>query len=87
MEIILLIGYVPLVVWLFSQSVMLAKYNKIVSNQKQVITALSDANNKLRPFQVWIATLRGSDSPHAPKPSMSNVGGGVYNSIIKKEGH
>ena len=29
---------------------MLAKYNKIVSNQKQVITALSDANNKLRPF-------------------------------------
>lgn len=50
MEIILLLGYVPLVVWLFSQSVMLAKYNKIVSNQKQVITALSKANDKLRPF-------------------------------------
>lgn len=61
MEIILLLGYVPLVVWLFSQSVMLAKYNKIVSNQKQVITALSKANDKLRPFQVWIATLRGGN--------------------------
>ena len=50
MEIILLLGYVPLVVWLLLQSVMLAKYDKIVKNQKQVITALSRANDKLKPF-------------------------------------
>lgn len=50
MEIILLIGYVPLVVWLFLQSVMLAKYNKIVHNQKDVIVNLSKANDRLRPF-------------------------------------
>ena len=87
MEIILLLGYVPLVVWLFLQSVMLAKYNKIVHNQKDVIVNLSKANDRLRPFQFRVATLRGSNSPHAAKPSMSNVGGGVYNSIIKKEGN
>ena len=51
MEIILLLGYVPLVVWLLLQSVMLAKYNKIVDNQKDVIVNLSKANDRLRPFQ------------------------------------
>jgi hypothetical protein len=50
MEIILLIGYVPLVFWLLSQSVMLAKYDKIVKNQKDVIVHLSNANDKLKPF-------------------------------------
>jgi hypothetical protein len=50
MEIILLLGYVPLVIWLLLQSVMLAKYNKIVDNQKDVIVNLSKANDRLRPF-------------------------------------
>lgn len=80
MEIILLLGYVPLVVWLFSQSVMLGKLDKLAREQAEEI-------KRLKPFQFRVATLRGGNSPHAPKPSMSNVGGGVYNSIIKKEGH
>ena len=80
MEIILLLGYVPLVVWLFSQSVMLGKLDRLAREQAEEI-------KRLKPFQFGVATLRGSDSPHAAKPSMSNVGGGVYNSIIKKEGN
>lgn len=94
MEIILLLGYVPLVVWLLLQSVMLAKYDKIVSNQKQVITALSRANDKLKPFQVRPFGVRRILC--APKyyilvtieeklpPNTANVGGRVYNRTMKK---
>ena len=43
MEIILLIGYVPLVVWLFSQSVMLGKLDKLAREQAEEI-------KRLKPF-------------------------------------
>jgi hypothetical protein len=43
MEIILLIGYVPLVLWLLLQSVLLAKYDKLSKEQQETI-------NKLKPF-------------------------------------
>jgi hypothetical protein len=43
MEIILLIGYVPLVFWLLSQSLLLAKYDKLNKEQQETI-------NKLKPF-------------------------------------
>jgi hypothetical protein len=43
MEIILLIGYVPLVFWLLSQSLLLAKYDKLNKEQQQEI-------KKLKPF-------------------------------------
>ena len=43
MEIILLIGYVPLVVWLFSQSILLAKYDKLNKEQQEQI-------KRLKPF-------------------------------------
>ena len=43
MEIILLLGYVPLVVWLFSQSVMLAKLDRLAREQSQEI-------KRLKPF-------------------------------------
>lgn len=43
MEIILLLGYVPLVVWLLLQSVMLNKYNKLTKEQQVEL-------NRLKPF-------------------------------------
>ena len=43
MEIILLIGYVPLVVWLLSQSILLAKYDKLNKEQQEQI-------KRLKPF-------------------------------------
>ena len=43
MEIILLLGYVPLVVWLFSQSVMLGKLDKLSREQAEEI-------KRLKPF-------------------------------------
>ncbi len=51
MEIILLLGYVPIVAYLFWQSYLLNQYKKIVDNQKDVIVNLSKANDRLRPFQ------------------------------------
>jgi hypothetical protein len=50
MEIILLLGYVPIVAYLFWQSYLLNQYKKIVDNQKDVIVNLSKANDRLRPF-------------------------------------
>lgn len=75
MEIILLLGYVPLVAYLFWQSYLLAQHRKLVDDQQEQI-------KKLKPFQFRVATLWGGNSPHARKP---NVSGRVYNSIIKKE--
>jgi hypothetical protein len=43
MEIVLLLGYVPLVVWLLFQSVLLAKYDKLNKEQQEQI-------KKLKPF-------------------------------------
>lgn len=40
MEIILLIGYVPLVVWLLLQSVMLNKYDKLTKEQQVELSRL-----------------------------------------------
>ena len=40
MEIILLIGYVPLVFWLLSQSLLLAKYDKLNKEQQEQIKNL-----------------------------------------------
>ena len=45
-----MLGYVPLVVWLLLQSVMLAKYDKIVKNQKDVISNLARKIDTLKPF-------------------------------------
>ena len=61
MEIILLLGYVPVVAYLFWQSYLLNQYKKIVDNQKDVMTNLSRTIDTLKPFQVWIATLRGGN--------------------------
>jgi hypothetical protein len=43
MEIILLLGYVPFVIWIFLQSVMLAKYDKLTKEQAEDI-------KRLKPF-------------------------------------
>ncbi len=43
MEIILLLGYVPLVIWLLLQSVMLAKLDKLAREQAEEI-------KRLKPF-------------------------------------
>lgn len=43
MEIILLIGYVPLVIWLLLQSVVLNKYDKLTKEQQVEL-------NRLKPF-------------------------------------
>ena len=43
MEIILLLGYVPIVAYLFWQSYLLAKYDKLSKEQQETI-------NKLKPF-------------------------------------
>jgi len=43
MEIILIIGYVPLIAYLLWQSYLLAQYSKIVDEQQDTI-------NKLKPF-------------------------------------
>ena len=40
MEIILLLGYVPLVIWLLLQSVMLNKYDKLTKEQQVELTRL-----------------------------------------------
>ena len=90
MEIILLIGYVPLVGWLLSQSILLAKYDKLNKEQQEQI-------KRLKPFQVQIATLRGSDFLLDPKLynnkvkmmtkhtlNLHNVRGVVYNRTMKK---
>ena len=50
MEIYLLLGYVPLVAYLFWQSYLLNQYKKIVDNQKDVITKLSRTIDTLKPF-------------------------------------
>jgi hypothetical protein len=50
MEIILLLGYVPLVLWLLSQSVMLAKYDKIVKGKDEAIANLARTIDTLKPF-------------------------------------
>lgn len=89
MEIILLLGYVPLVLWLLSQSVLLAKYDKLNKEQQDTI-------NKLKPFQVLIATLRGGNflptqnyndwikvfKKRSPNPH--DVSGILYNKTMKK---
>ena len=66
MEIILLLGYIPIVAYLFWQSYLLNQYKKIVDNQKDVITKLSRTVDTLKPFQVWIATLRGGNFSGRP---------------------
>jgi hypothetical protein len=43
MEIILLLGYVPLVIWLLLQSVMLNRYDKLTKEQQVEL-------NRLKPF-------------------------------------
>jgi hypothetical protein len=43
MEIILLLGYVPLVIWLLLQSVMLNRYDKLTKEQQIEL-------NRLKPF-------------------------------------
>ena len=90
MEIILLIGYVPLVVWLLSQSVMLAKLDRLSREQAEEI-------KRLKPFQVLIATLRGGNFSAQKSEdniwvtmvtkhplNLSNVGGVLYNRTMKK---
>ena len=67
MEIYLLLGYVPIVAYLFWQSYLLNQYKKIVDNQKDVITKLSRTIDTLKPFQVWIAALRGGNFLSAAK--------------------
>ncbi len=66
MEIYLLLGYIPVVAYLIWQSYLLAQHRKIVDNQRDVIVHLSNANDKLKPFQVLIATLRGGNFLSAP---------------------
>lgn len=87
MEIILLIGYVPLVFWLLSQSLLLAKYDKLNKEQQQEI-------KKLKPFQVrpfgvrrilcalkcYILVTIEQKFPL----NTANVGGIVYNRTMKK---
>lgn len=54
MEIILLLGYVPIVAYLFWQSYLISKINKLANEQHEEI-------KRLKPFQVLIATLRGGN--------------------------
>lgn len=86
MEIILLLGYVPLVLWLLSQSVLLAKYDKLSKEQQDTI-------NKLKPFQVRPFGVRKNCAPKCyiqvtivtkGSPNPSNVSGKVYNRTMKK---
>ena len=52
MEIILMLGYVPLIAYLLWQSYLLSQYRKITIEQTELIKTL-------KPFQVLFATLRG----------------------------
>lgn len=54
MEIILAIGYVPLIAYVIWQGYLLSQFDKLVDEQQEVI-------KKLKPFQVLIATLRGGN--------------------------
>ena len=51
MEIILIIGYVPLIAYVIWQGYLLRQFDKLVDEQQEVI-------KKLKPFQVLFATLR-----------------------------
>ena len=90
MEIILLLGYVPLVIWLLLQSVMLNKYDKLTKEQQVEL-------KRLKPFQfsqslpfgvaVRVATDFYNDKVKMMKkhpPNLSNVGGVLYNRTMKK---
>ncbi len=66
MEIVLAVIGVILIGYLFWQSYLLSQYKKIVDNQKDVIVKLSRTIDTLKPFQVWIATLRGGDLGRQP---------------------
>ena len=83
MEIILLIGYVPLVFWLLSQSLLLAKYDKLNKEQQETI-------NKLKPFQVrpfGVGKFLNNSCIKVFKKcvlNLSNVSGKVYNRSMKK---
>lgn len=59
MEIILLLGYVPIVAYLFWQSYLLAQLRKLVDEQQEQI-------KRLKPFQVGVATLRGGNFAGRP---------------------
>ena len=67
MEIVLAVIGVILIGYLFWQSYLLSQYKKIVDNQKDVIVKLSRTIDTLKPFQVWIATLRGGNFSAHPK--------------------
>ena len=67
MEIVLAVIGVILIGYLFWQSYLLSQYKKIVDNQKDVIVKLSRTIDTLKPFQVWIATLRGGNFSAQPK--------------------
>lgn len=66
MEIVLAVIGVILIGYLFWQSYLLSQYKKIVDNQKDVIAKLSRTIDTLKPFQVWIATLRGGNFAGRP---------------------
>ena len=96
MEIVLAVIGVILIGYLFWQSYLLSQYKKIVDNQKDVIVKLSRTIDTLKPFQVWIATLRGGNLGRQPKDNscikvfkkcvlnLSNVSSRVYNRSMKK---
>jgi hypothetical protein len=48
MEIILIIGYVPLIAYVIWQGYLLSQYSKIADNQEQALTAMSRYNDELR---------------------------------------
>ena len=82
MEIILLLGYVPLVLWLLSQSVLLAKYDKLSKEQQETI-------NKLKPFQVrpfGVGTQGNIQVTIIKKHTrnLHNVSSVMYNRTMKK---
>ena len=89
MEIILIIGYVPLIAYVIWQGYLLRQFDKLVDEQQEVI-------KKLKPFQVLFATLRsGKFLPTAKDNNLIklikkrsrntlNVSGIVYNRTMKK---
>lgn len=89
MEIYLLLGYVPIVAYLFWQSYLLNILKKLADQQHEEI-------KRLKPFQFQIATLRGGNFLSAAKcndlikkikkrsRNPHNVVGKVYNRSMKK---
>ena len=89
MEIILLLGYVPIVAYLFWQSYLLSQYKKIVKGKDEAIANLARKIDTLKPFQVFPS---GSAAKHNRQVTIIkkrssiplNVSGVMYNRTMKK---